>query len=184
MATSTETRKDIFRFNSQGQLELPELTAKTSLNTIEFRANDGIYVNGVLLAPGGGGPPGNTTTADYTPEPLPPLITVPSVPFGRTLVAFKGPSFFFDRALGKAINIPYTENPAKPFSTISKIVPIIRQNNGKVNHLMGAELGAYFVFDSVAGTFVLNIYFGYPAGYVGSVGKLEDFSLEIDFLVA
>jgi hypothetical protein len=181
MATSTETRKDIFRLTSQGQLELPELTAKTSLNTIEFRANDGIYVNGVLLAPGGGGPPGNTTTADYSPTTPPPLITVPTVPFGRTLVAFNAPSFFFDHVDGTGIEIPYTENPAKPFSTISKIVPIIRQTNGKANHLMGAEFSTYFVFDSIAGTFVLTIYFG---SLSGTGGKLEDFSLEIDFLVA
>lgn len=182
MATSTETRKDIFRFNSQGQLELPELTAKNSLNTIEFRPNDGIYVNGVRLEADDGPLVENTTIADYTSPTPPPLVIAPTVPLGRTYLEFNSFNYPFSNVGGTNIEIPYTENPAKPFSTISKIIPIIRQKDGKGNHIFGIDIFPTFVFDVVAGTFVLSLEMGTIYGDDGE--PLRTFVIEIDFLVA
>lgn len=179
MSEYIETRKDIFRYNSQGQLELPELVAKTQANKIEFRANDGIYINDVLLSSGGGGEPvGNSVTADYSS--LPPSIVTNSVPFGRTIVKFEGPGIVFQSIDGTTIQIPYTENPSKPFSGINFIVPIARNPNGKGYTDYGIDYKIEFDFDKVVGTFVLTIVFSYSYSYARDLDKYE---LVLDFLV-
>ena len=179
MASSAETRKDIFRLTSQGQLELPELTAKSSLNTIEFRANDGIYVNGVLLS-SGGAPVGNTLTADYTQAAQPIVTVLPSVPLGRTKVTFDSLGYNFDHANDTQIRIPFTENPTKPFVGVTRIIPIVRQTIGRANAVFGTNIEYFSILNMLDGTFVLTISFG-PA--YGADGLMADYSLDIDFLV-
>jgi hypothetical protein len=180
MASSEESRKDIFKLDSQGQLELPGLTSKSPLNKIEFKQNDGIYINGVRLATSGGEPVGNTTIADYTsPDPAFPVTTTP-VTLGRTVITFDALDYHFGSIEGDLI-IPFVENPAKPYSAISKIVPIIKQSNVKANNLMGCKTIINYVFDKVGGVFSMSFRF---SNFYGYDGFLKDFSIEINFLVA
>lgn len=176
-----ETRKDIFKYNSQAQLELPELVAKTALNKIEFRPNDGIYVNGVRLASGGATPVGNSTIADCTPPVAPPLIVSTPVPFGRTTLEFNTLNYGFQYLQNVSIEIPYTENPSRPFSTINFISPIIRYKNGKATNQRGIDFQVTYIFDPTAGTFVMTIEFGLA---YGAAGLLAGYTLDIDFLIA
>lgn len=177
-----ETRKDIFRFISQGQLELPELIAKSTLNTIEFRANDGIYVNGVRLTTGGGGAPsGNISTVDYTADPPSYSNIATDVPLGRTKLVFDTLGYNFNHLDSTSVDINFTENASKPFSTINLIVPVIRQPNGKGSFGKGIDIQSAQVFDKEAGTFSMTIYFG--ASY-GNADLLAGYTLDIDFLIA
>lgn len=173
----TEFKKDIFRYNNQDQLEMGKLNSFSGANKIEFKPNDGIYVNGAKLSGGGGGAPvGNTRSVTMTGPSAPASTTITGIPIGKTFITFSGASI--DWIAGTTVELNYDPNPGHPFAGMNRVIPIFKTTGSKPNALMDTEIGGSFIFDKIAETFV------YTVNILGAGGTapLSSFVIELDFV--
>lgn len=172
----TEFRKDIFTYNNQNQLEMEKLNSFSGANKIEFKPNDGIYVNGTLMSGSGGPPVGNPGSVVMTGISTPPSTTIGGIPLGKTIITFAGGgdvSWIFDTN----ITINYDPNPSHPYNNIDRFIPLIRTTGTKPNDLANTRINGEFIFDRTAGTFELKIFIT----QAGGTYPLSSFVIEVDF---
>lgn len=172
----TEFRKDIFTYNNQNQLEMEKLNSYSNANKIEFKPNDGIYVNGSKLSGGGGGAPvGNTRSVDMTGQTVPASTTISGIPFGKTIINFTGSNI--DWVSGTSILIQYTPNPSHPYAGMDRVMPIFKTTGHKSTTTITTNLRGEFTFDKPNEIFEFTFTFLSATGTV----PLTDLTIDLDY---
>lgn len=173
----TEFRKDIFTYNNQNQLEMEKFNSFSAANKIEFKPNDGIYVNGSKLSGGGGGAPvGNTRPVPMTGLGTPAITTITGIPIGKTFLSFSGADM--DWISGTVVEVIYDPNPSHPFAGMDRVIPLFKTTGTKPTDLALTDIRGEFTFDKVAGTFS----FRFDIMSSNGAMPLSQFVIELDFV--
>lgn len=182
MSFYDETRKDIFTYNDNGQLEMEKLISIDNGNKIEIKPNDGIYINGVRLSGGNGGGTATPVTVEKDSPGFPPYNIINDIPLRKTTISFVAPldqTATISWLESTLISISFAENPDFPWASMNNLTPLVTTVGYRTGEKFDLETDINCFFDNRFGKFVINIHF---LNNIGVDNLLNKWKMYIDFV--
>lgn len=162
MSFYDETRKDIFAYNDNGQLEMEKLISIDKGNKIEIKPNDGIYINGVKLTGGNGGGTLTPVAVEMDSPSFPTNATITGTPFRKTMISFSAPldqTATISWMENTTLTIVFDENPDFLWASMNNIIPLVTTVGYRPGEKFDMETDVNYYFDSRSGGLIMEIQF-------------------------
>lgn len=162
----------IFKYKEEdGVLEMPKLTSVSGGNKIEFKPDDGIYVNDILFTTN----PPVYMDVDATPTSgVAYQVEVFDLPFENMVLNF-GNGTAFDLA-GGSIALYFKEERSS-----NSFIPMVKSSPRLPNNIYNMSMYHLFEGDYGGASYSIRIIFGDVKGGT-SVDSLDGFKIFIDFI--